>query len=253
MHGTSEHIQVSVSNGVQTLRFNRAEKKNAITSEMYHVLADNLRAGEMDDDVQVHLLAGSPGAFTAGNDIVDFLGFAEQGALGDNVIRFLKALATLTKPMVAAVDGLAIGVGTTMLMHCDLVYATARSVFRTPFLDLGLVPEAASSLLAPRLLGMPRAFELLCLGAAFDAEQAHTAGLVNAVVPEDEVELQARAAAETLAAKPQDALNAARRLLRGDPTEIVARIDEEADLFRERLQSDEARTAFQAFLGGKKD
>ena len=245
-------ITSRIEDGIQFLRFNRPEKKNAITSEMYDVLAECLRSGEHDDAVNVHLLAGSPGAFTAGNDIKDFLGFAEKGFLGDSVIRFLKALATVSKPMVAAVDGLAIGVGTTMLMHCDLVYASPRSVFRTPFLDLGLVPEAASSLLAPRILGMPRAFELLCLGAAFDAEQAHTAGLVNSVVSEDEVELQATAAAKALSAKPQEALTAARRLLRGDPMEIVARIDEEADLFRERLRSEEARSAFNAFLSGKK-
>lgn len=247
----SEYIKIDLKDGVQSLRFNRPDKKNAITSEMYDALADGLKSGEYDSDVRVHLFAGNPGAFTAGNDIRDFLGFAEEGTLGDSIIRFLKALATVSKPMVAAVDGLAIGVGTTMLMHCDLVYASPNSVFRTPFLDLGLVPEAASSLLAPRLLGLPRAFELLCLGATFDAEQAHTAGLVNAVVPADEVETRAQAAAHSLAAKPQDALSAARRLMRGDPMEVLARIDEEADLFRERLQSEEARNAFHAFLNTK--
>lgn len=247
----SQHIKVSLQGGVQCLRFDRAEKKNAITGDMYDTLADALRSGERDDDVRVHLLAGSPGAFTAGNDIRDFVSLAEKGTLGESIIRFLHALATVSKPMIAAVDGLAIGVGTTMLLHCDLVYASPKSVFRTPFLDLGLVPEAASSLLAPRLLGLPRAFELLCLGATFDAEQAHAAGLVNSVVPSQEVETQAMAAASGLAAKPQDALLAARRLLRGDPMEILARIDEEADLFRERLQSEEARTAFSRFLSGK--
>ncbi|PLX36321.1 MAG: enoyl-CoA hydratase [Hyphomicrobiales bacterium] len=248
----SEHITITRVGGVQTLRFSRPEKKNAITGEMYDALAEGLCEGDADDEVHVHLFAGSPGAFTAGNDIRDFVGFAERGALGDSVIRFLKALATVNKPMIAAVDGLAIGVGTTMLMHCDLVYASPRSVFRTPFLDLGLVPEAASSLLAPRLLGMPRAFELLCLGATFDAEQAHMAGLVNAVLPEDEVEMQAEGVATDLAGKPPEALLAARRLLRGDPDELIARIDEEADLFRERLLSDEARTAFHLFLNGRK-
>ncbi len=249
----SEHISITREGAVQTLRFARPEKKNAITREMYDTLAGALIAGDHDDDVRVHLFAGSSGAFTAGNDIRDFMTFTEEGELGEGVVRFLKALATVTKPMIAAVDGLAIGVGTTMLMHCDLVYASPRSVFRTPFLDLGLVPEAASSLLAPRLLGMPRAFELLCLGATFDAEQASMAGLVNAVVPEDEVENQAAGAAAELAGKPADALLAARRLIRGDPTELVARIDEEADLFRERLASDEARNAFTRFLQGRQD
>lgn len=244
----TEHITITRTGAVQTLRFARPHKKNAITSPMYDALAEALRDGDQDDDVRVHLLAGSPGAFTAGNDIRDFMTYAEEGELGESVIRFLKALATVTKPMIAAVDGLAIGIGTTMLMHCDLVYASPRSVFRTPFLDLGLVPEAASSLLAPRLLGMPRAFELLCLGATFDAEQAHMAGLVNAVVPEEEVEEQAAGAADELAGKPPEALLAARRLIRGDPTELVARIDEEADLYRERLNSDEARSAFHQFL-----
>ncbi|MBB4303895.1 enoyl-CoA hydratase/carnithine racemase [Rhodobium orientis] len=247
----TEHIRIDREAGVQRLRLDRPEKKNAITNAMYETLTEALRTGEQDEAVRVHLLAGVPGAFTAGNDIEDFLSFAEEGALGEAVIHFLKTLATVDKPMIAAVDGLAIGIGTTMLMHCDLVYASPNSVFRTPFLDLGLVPEAASSLLAPRLLGLPRAFELLCLGATFDAEQAHAAGLVNAVVRSDDVETQAFAAARELAAKPQAALTAARRLLRGDPMDVIARIEEEADLFRERLRSEEARTAFHSFLSGK--
>lgn len=241
-------ISVTTEDGVQILRFNRPQKKNAITAPMYRTLADALAAGEADAAVRVHLIAGSPGAFSAGNDIQDFIAFAEEGRLGDETLRFLHSLATLQKPLVAAVDGLAIGIGTTLLLHCDLAYATPDSVFRTPFLDLGLVPEAASSLIAPRLMGHANAFELLCLGQPFTADKAVDVGLINAVLPPEVMETTAREAAEALAHKPPEALAAARRLMKGDPADIVARIDAEATIFAERLKSSEAQTAFQAFL-----
>ncbi|MEL7238752.1 MAG: enoyl-CoA hydratase-related protein, partial [Planctomycetota bacterium] len=134
-------IDVVHEAGIQTLRFNRPDKKNAITSEMYDALTGALRAGDQSDEVAVHLLTGAPGIFTAGNDISEFMKFANEGGLGQSVLSFLAALAGAEKPIVAAVDGLAVGVGATLLFHCDLVYATARSSFSTPFLDLGLVPE----------------------------------------------------------------------------------------------------------------
>jgi enoyl-CoA hydratase/carnithine racemase len=241
-------IAVEVSGGVQTIRLSRPEKKNAITSPMYEAMADALAAADERTDVAATLILGRDGVFSAGNDMAEFLDYAKGGALGGAVIRFLKTLATAHKPLIAAVDGLAIGVGTTMLLHCDLVYASPRARFRTPFLDLGLVPEAASSLLLPMRIGPQRAFEMLCLGSWMDAERACAAGLVNAVVPEAELETQARAAAAALAAKPQEALAAARRLIRGDPSAVLARIDEEVRIFAERLRSAEAREAFTAFL-----
>jgi len=157
-------------------------------------------------------------------------------------------LPKVTKPMIAAVDGFAIGVGTTMLFHCDLVYASPAASLRTPFLDLGLVPEAASSLTSVLRMGHARAFELLCLGEAFGAERAREAGIVNAVVPATELEATALQSAKRLAAKPRAALMAARRLMRGDPAPIMAKLEEEAEVFRACMQSAEAQEAFAAFL-----
>jgi len=184
----SEHIVVERHGAVQSIRMNRPEKKNALTSAMYAAMAEALKAGEADHAVAVHVLFGVPGAFTAGNDLEDFARAAATGNLGLQVLDFLMALANLEKPIVCGVDGLAIGIGTTALLHADLVYASDRSLFRTPFLDLGLVPEGASSLLAPRLMGHPLAFELLCLGNGFDAPRAASVGMVNRVVGADEVE-----------------------------------------------------------------
>ena len=250
-------IRIETKDGVRTIRMDRPDKKNALTATMYEEMAEALEGADTADDVRVSLILGSPGAFTAGNDIADFLKVAETGeGLGTEVLRFLKALAGGEKPVLAAVDGLAIGVGATMLFHCDMVFATPRSVFRTPFLDLGLVPEAASTLLAPAVMGPQRAFELLCLGAAFDAQTAHRAGLVNHLVGEgaDEsaVETAAMEAASTLAAKPPAALALARRFLRGDRAAILERIDAESAAFRARLKSDEARAAFAAFMARNK-
>ncbi len=251
-----DRILVSRDGAVSVVRMNRPDKKNALTADMYDALADALLAGEADEAVAVHLLLGGPGAFSAGNDLEEFLVAARTGVLGREVIRFLKTLAGLGKPLVCGVDGLAIGVGTTLLLHADLVVASDRSVFRTPFLDLGLVPEAASSLLAPRLMGHHAAFELLCLGAPFDAARAASAGFVNRVVTAEAVEPTAFDWARALAGKPRGALAAARALLRsGSVTtrdEVGARIDEEAAEFGRRLTSPEAAAAFAAFLSKKK-
>ena len=244
----SEHIRCDVADGLQRLRFCRADKKNSITSEMYQALAEALRTGDKNPDIAVHLFLGSDGIFTAGNDIGDFLAMAEGGEFDTHVFDFMKALALAEKPLVAAVDGLAVGIGTTMLLHCDLVYATPNADLRTPFLNLGVVPEAASSLLAPARMGHVKAFELLCLGMPFNAQQALEAGLVNAVVPAADLEAKASQAAMQLAAKPPEALALARRLLRGDQSDIIARIDEEVELFKDRLRSPEAREAFAAFV-----
>ncbi|NBN78852.1 crotonase/enoyl-CoA hydratase family protein [Microvirga tunisiensis] len=235
--------------GVNILRFDRPDKKNAITGEMYLALAEGLKAGDADAEVRCHLICGSPGAFTAGNDIADFLQHAGKGDLtGLPVLTFLDALVRAAKPLVAAVDGLAIGVGTTLLFHCDMVFASPRTLIKSPFVDLGLVPEAGSSLLAPRLMGHQRAFELLCLGEGFSAEAAQAAGLVNHVVAEDELESRAMATARAIAAKPVEAMRLSRDLLRGDRSDLLARMDEEARLFGQRLSSAEAVAAFTAFM-----
>lgn len=234
---------------VQVLRLARPGKKNALDSAMYRALCDAIEAGEGDDTVRVHVLFGSSGSFTAGNDIGDFLTTAQgTGDLSAEVLRFIQLLPVIAKPLIAGVDGLAIGIGTTLLFHCDLVLATARSTFATPFLDLGLVPEAASSLLAPLLMGHQRAFELLVLGEVFPAERAHQCGLVNAIVAGDKLEAQVLETAARLAAKPVEALRVSKRLLKGDATLVAQRTAEEAKAFRERLQSREARAAFEAFL-----
>jgi enoyl-CoA hydratase/carnithine racemase len=249
----SPHVRLTREHGIQHIRIERPDKKNALTAAMYEAIADTIVAGNDDPEVKVILILGSSGVFTAGNDIQDFMDAAGAGTFGSAILHLLKALVTARKPLVAGVDGLAIGVGTTMLLHCDLVYAADTAVFRTPFVELGLVPEAASSLLAPRLMGHARAFELLCLGAPFDAARAREAGLVNAVVPANRLEATAREAALALAGKPEAALLASRALLRGQADEILQRIDTEAHQFRERLASPEARAAFAAFLGRKSE
>ncbi|MBC8128725.1 MAG: crotonase/enoyl-CoA hydratase family protein [Rhizobiaceae bacterium] len=244
----SEFISTSVADGVLTVRMNRPDKKNAIDRPMYRSMADALHRADADETIGATLIAGVSGAFSAGNDIRDFIAFALGGERTGEVEAFLKALAGSRKPLVAAVDGLAIGIGTTMLMHCDLVFAAPGSTFRTPFLDLGLVPEAGSSLIAPKLMGHQRAFALLAMGATFDAEEAKAANLVYRVVRSEEVETMAMDAAIALAAKPRQALAIGRELIRGPREALIERIDVELKHFEERLQSKEARVAFEAFM-----
>lgn len=241
-------IAITRAARVQTIRITRAAKKNALTGVMYEAITAALDEGDRDPDIACHVIAGEGGVFTAGNDIADFLAQARSGAMPRPVLGFLAKLPRVEKSLIAAVDGPAIGIGTTLLLHCDLVFATASARFATPFLDLGLVPEAGSSLLAPRLMGPARAFELLVLGETFTAERAVQSGLVNTIVPADELEATAHKAALRLAAKPPAALAASRRLLRGSPDEIAGRIDEEVAVFADRLRSPEAQKAFQAFL-----
>ncbi|ALN72969.1 crotonase/enoyl-CoA hydratase family protein [Aureimonas sp. AU20] len=238
-------IERQLASGVLTLRMNRPEKKNALNRAMYGALAEALEGANADEAVRAVLLLGGEGHFSSGNDIADFAGFDAKAGLAE-VLRFLHALVDLEKPLVAGVDGLAVGIGTTVLFHCDLAYATPRSSFRTPFLDLGLVPEAGSSLLAPGLMGHQRAFALLVLGEALSAEEALATGLLVGVG--DEAEALARDAVVRLAAKPPEALRIARRLMRGDGAAVRARIEDEAAAFAERLVSAEARAAFAAFF-----
>jgi enoyl-CoA hydratase/carnithine racemase len=249
----SEHVTVKDSGPVRTVRMSRPEKRNALTAAMYETMASALENANGHPDIRCVVIAGGPGAFSAGNDLAEFAQAATTGeGLGSPVIQFLHALALSERPLVAAVQGLAVGVGTTMLLHCDHVVAGTDARFSTPFVGLGLVPEAASSLLAPRLMGHRRAFELLVMGRPLDAVAAQACGLINAVVPPGDVEAEAMKAARHIAALPAEAVAASRRLMRGPPDETVARIDEEVRLFRERLQSAEAHKAFDAFLNRKR-
>ena len=249
----SEHVTVDDSGPIRTVRMNRPAKKNALTASMYEAMAVALEDANSRAAIRCVVIAGIPGAFSAGNDLAEFsqAAISGEGPAGP-VIRFLHALARSGRPLVGAVQGLAVGIGTTMLLHCDHVVAGSDARFSTPFVNLGLVPEAASSLLAPRLMGHRRAFELLVMGRPLDAMAAQACGLVNAVVPPGDVEATATKAARDIAALPAEAVAASRRLMRGSPDQTVARIDEEVRLFKERLQSAEAQSAFAAFLTRKR-
>ncbi|WP_163269167.1 crotonase/enoyl-CoA hydratase family protein [Chelativorans alearense] len=249
----TDHILVERRDAVQIIRLNRPEKKNAITRAMYAAMATALTEGDGDEAVRCHAIFGGPEAFSAGNDLADFLTVATGGEGGEEVFDFLLALAGCRKPLVSGVDGIAVGIGTTINLHCDLTFATPETVFRTPFVDLGLVPEAGSSLLGPRVLGPQRAFALLALGEALDAEAALAAGLIHRIVDASSLEKTALSAARALAAKPPEALRITRDLLRGPRDEVFARIREEGEHFRARLKSDEARAAFTAFMNRKRD
>lgn len=245
-------ILITDDGPVRTIRMNRPKKKNALTLAMYDAMAQAIEESGGRDDLRCVVIAGHDSGFCAGNDLNDFVAMAQGGALGAPILRFLHALARAEKPLVAAVAGRAVGVGTTMLMHCDHVVASDNAVLSTPFVSLGLVPEAASSLIAPRLMGHARAFALLVMGRPLGAADAKEAGIVNAVVPAAELEAQALAAARAIAALPAEGVTMSRRLMRGSVDEIAARIDAEAAAFKARLASPEAHAAFAAFLNRKR-
>ncbi len=248
----SEHILVERSGPVQVIRMNRPAKKNALTRAMYAAMAEALGRGDADPAIRVHVFLGVPGAFSAGNDLNDFMAVAAGGEGGMEVWDFLLALAASRKPIVSGVDGIAVGIGTTLNLHCDLTFATPRTLFRTPFVDLGLVPEAGSSLLLPAVLGRQQAFALLGLGEGFSADRAREAGLIYAVVEEDRLELAVMEAANLIASKPPEALKISRDLMLGSREPLLARMREERDLFQERLKSTEARAALEAFMTRKR-
>ena len=243
----SEQILVSCADGICELRFNRPEKRNAITTAMYEALVRHLRDAQADDTVRAVLISGAGASFTAGNDLNDFLSIPEFTP-AHPVLAYLRTLATYEKPLIAAVHGATVGIGVTMLLHCDLVVAAQGTQLTMPFVTLGLVPEAGSSLLVPRLAGQQRAAELLLLGQPIDAEGALRLGLVNRVVEEGRLLDEARALAQRMAQQPREALLATKRLLRGDPAELLARIETEAQLFGARLKSAEFRARVQAML-----
>jgi enoyl-CoA hydratase/carnithine racemase len=247
----NDSLLVSRDGAVLRLTLNRPDKKNALTGAMYRALGAALEDAAREPGIGAILVEGAGRNFTAGNDIADFVALA-QSPDGFPALDFIRALARCDTPLVAAVDGVAIGVGTTMLFHCDLVYAAPAARFRMPFVDLGLVPEAGASLLVPQRVGLQKATEWLLLGEAFGAEEACHLGLVNSVVAGGELAEHALSRAHALAAKPRAALAATRRLIRGDQSALLAHIEEEARAFGVAMRSAEARAAFAAFLGKTK-
>ncbi len=245
-------IETNIADSIMRIRFDRAEKKNAITSAMYLTMADALLAAETDAAVRVVLFEGSPAIFTAGRDLEDFLKNPPSG--GDSpVFRFLAAISHARKPVIAAVAGAAVGIGTTMLLHCDAVYAADNARFSLPFASLGLCPEAASSLLLPALAGYQRAAEKLMFGEPFDAAEAREMGLVNRILPAAELAAFAYARARTLAALPAGALRTTKALMRGAHLQAVeAQMAEEGAHFRTLLASPAAQEAFAAFFERRK-
>lgn len=245
-------ILVHTEDGVTTLTFNRPDKKNSITAAMYASLADALEAAAADDSVRCVVFQGNETTFSAGNDIADFLN--NPPATTDSpVFRFLRGIAQFPKPLLAAVCGPAVGVGTTLLFHCDLVYAGDNAAFSMPFVNLGLCPEAASSLLVPQMFGYHRAAEALLLGEPFMAEAALEVGLVNRVVPPSEAAAVAQQTARKLAAKPLSSLVATKRLMKqGQMKQVMTVMAEEGEHFGRMLREPAAREAFGAFMERRK-
>ena len=238
--------------GVMTITFNRLDKKNSITAAMYATMADAVAQAAADPAVRVVVFQGHESIFSAGNDIGDFLN-QPPSTQESPVFRFLRGIATFEKPLLAAVAGPAVGIGTTMLFHCDLVYAGDNAAFSMPFVNLGLCPEAASSFLAPRMFGYHRAAEALLMGEPFFAEAAQEVGLVNRVVPPTEVNGYAQAQARKLAAKPLTSLIATKRLMKGgDQQAVLQKMDEEGRDFGRMLREPAAKEAFGAFMEKRK-
>lgn len=245
-------IKTATINGVATIEIARPEKKNSLTLAMYQAMADAIDAAQADAAVRALLITGQPGAFTSGNDLEDFM---QRPPTGDDspVLRFMRALSGCSKPVVAAVTGAAVGIGTTMLLHCDLVYVSDEARLAMPFVALGLVPEFASSLLIPQLVGHAKAAQLLLLGEPFTGSDAVEFGIANAVLPPEEVLPFARRMAERFNTLPAGAVRDAKRLMRGASKDLVQQtIAAEVAIFATRLRSPEAQEAFQAFFQKRK-
>jgi enoyl-CoA hydratase/carnithine racemase len=246
---------VSDEDGARMVQLRRPEKKNAITQDMYRAMSDAIDTAQNNPAIRCIIITGGSGVFTAGNDLEDFL---KEGTANpdlpraSNAAKFLYSLAQNVKPIIAAVDGIAIGIGTTMLFHCDYVLASKTATFSTPFIHLGLVPEGASSLLMPRTMGHQRAFATLVMGRTMTAEEAHVAGFVNVVVAPGHTEAEARKVAREICALPAEAVAISRKLLKLPPEDLTRRIDQEGHLFGERMRSKEAIAAFKRFFARKK-
>ena len=247
------HIESERDGAGQRIAINRPDKKNALTADMYDALSTALEQAEADDGVRVILLHAKGAAFTAGNDLEDFLKKPWKEQAIPPAVRFIHAVARARKPIVAAVQGLAVGVGTTILLHCDLVYAAEDAKLVMPFINLGIVPEAASTVLLPLAIGRQRAAELFMLGAPLSARRAFEMGLVNAVVAPEALLATAAAAAQQLAEKPAGALRACKALMtRAQQSEVERAMREEVMVISERLESAETKEALSAFLEKRK-
>jgi enoyl-CoA hydratase/carnithine racemase len=248
----TEYVKTELSEGIMTITLARPDKKNALSNAMYSAMSEALERAEKDPAVRVVLFQGDGDSFTAGNDIADFSAQASGKSTSESqAFRFISTISKATRPLVAAVQGNAVGVGTTMLLHCDLVFLAETAKLMTPFVNLALVPEAASSWLLPARIGHVRAYAMFALGEPLDAATALACGLANAVVPVAELRAKARQAAEALTERPVGALSQTKALMR-DMEKIAAQIGREGALFRERLQTDEAREAFAAFAERRK-
>ena len=247
-------ILTSKENGILVIEFNRPEKKNSITAAMYQIMADALRDAQGDAAVRVILFCGKRDVFTAGNDLEDFLNSDSQGELADRpVAEFMLQLTQATKPVLAAVAGAAIGIGTTMLLHCDLVYAADNAKFSMPFAKLGLCPEFASSMLLPQLVGYHRAAEKLFLGESFSAQEAFEMGLINKVLPSDQLLSFVRAQAAKLTSLPASSLRMTKSLIKSEKTDaVLAKMSDEGKYFSAMLLAPEAKEAFKAFFEKRK-
>ena len=247
----SSYVIVEQVGHVLQIHLNRPEKKNALITDMYIALIQALKKAEADDDIRVVMLQGHDEVFSAGNDLEEFLSMESEEEPA--AMQFLRQLASMEKPIVAAVSSLAVGIGVTMLMHCDLVYAREDTLFRLPFVNLGLVPEAAASLILPTLMGRQRASELLLLGDFFSEEKAKEYGLVNEVLAPEVLPHYAMKKAQQLAAQPQIALSLTKKLInRSMKKEVATRIEEEGELFAARLKTKQVRAILTAVVGKAK-
>ncbi|HYX52241.1 MAG TPA: enoyl-CoA hydratase [Candidatus Limnocylindrales bacterium] len=247
----TDQVQVQVENRVMAIRMNRPEKKNALTGAMYNAMRDALRKAGGNPQVRAVLLTGTQDCFTAGNDLADFA--AAKPGEPVPALTFLEVLTATPKPVVAAVAGVAVGIGTTMLLHCDLVYAAKSARFQLPFVNLGLCPEAASSMILPAMAGSHRASELLMLGEPFGADVGREIGLVNQVVDDAELFAAAAAKAQALAEKPPAAMRATKALIKGSVSAAIAEaMKRESAQFGALLQGPEAKEAMAAFMERRK-
>jgi enoyl-CoA hydratase/carnithine racemase len=251
----TDHLIVTDEDATRVITLRRPEKKNALTQDMYRLMSQAIDTAQNNPAIRCLIITGGSGVFTAGNDLDDFLQEGSHGAAtprASNATKFLYSLAHNVKPIIAAVDGVAIGIGTTMLFHCDYVLASNTATFATPFIKLGLVPEGASSLLMPRAMGYHRAFAALVMGRTMSADEARLAGFVNVVVSPGHTEAEARKVAREICALPAEAVAISRKLLRLPAEDLTRRIDQESHLFGERMKSKEAIAAFTRFFSRKR-
>lgn len=249
-----DKVIVTDEEATRVITLRRPEKKNALTQTMYAQMSNAIDTAQNNPKIRCMIITGGSGVFTAGNDLDDFMkaGANKNGERPMNAVKFLHSLVHNTKPIIAAVDGIAIGIGTTMVFHCDYVLASTTATFSTPFIHLGLVPEGASSLLVPMTMGHQRAFSMLVMGRPVSAADAEIAGFVNEVVAPGHTETEARKVAREICELPAEAVALSRKLLKRAPEDLVRRIEQESHLFSERMSSKEAMAAFQSFFARKR-